>query len=81
MARDGSGNLYGTTELGGASGLGSVFVLKATGHERLLLSFSGSEGAYTNAGVNLSSAGTLYGSTYQGGRGSCMGGWGTVFKL
>ena len=81
VVRDGSGNLFGTTELGGASSLGSVFVLKSTGHDSLLHSFSGSDGAYPNAGVIRTTSGTLYGTTYQGGSGSCTGGCGTVFKI
>ncbi|HEY6324944.1 MAG TPA: choice-of-anchor tandem repeat GloVer-containing protein [Candidatus Cybelea sp.] len=81
VARDGSGNLYGTTELGGASGLGSVFVLKTTGHDSLLHSFAGSDGAYPNAGVIRTTGGTLYGSAYQGGKSGCTGGCGTVFKI
>jgi uncharacterized repeat protein (TIGR03803 family) len=81
LARDGSGNFYGTTELGAASSLGSVFVLKATRHDTLLHSFSGSDGAYPNAGVIRTATGTLFGSTYQGGSGGCTGGCGTVFKI
>src|SRR5579863_3728211 len=38
---DGTGNLYGTTNSGGASNAGVVFRLSATGQETVLYSFTG----------------------------------------
>jgi uncharacterized repeat protein (TIGR03803 family) len=42
VIQDSAGNLYGTTQLGGAHGLGVVFKVDATGHETVLHSFAGS---------------------------------------
>ncbi len=84
LAMDGSGNLYGTTSAGGASGNGTVFELiapkTANGKwtEKLLYSFgSGTDGAAPVGGVSFDSAGNLYGTTSAGG----TGGYGTVFQL
>ena len=40
---DSSGNLYGTTEVGGSVGLGTVYKISATGQETVLHSFTGGE--------------------------------------
>jgi uncharacterized repeat protein (TIGR03803 family) len=75
---DGAGNLYGTTEFGGAYSNGMVFKLTPAGTETTLYSFTGgSDGAYPVAGLIFDSAGNLYGTTELGG-GSCCG---VVFKL
>jgi uncharacterized repeat protein (TIGR03803 family) len=78
LIRDAAGNLYGTTQMGGASGSGTVFKLDATGVETVLYSFAGvPDGQYPFAGVIRDSAGNLYGTTSNGG----AIGFGTVFKL
>src|SRR5450631_3649040 len=41
LVRDASGNLYGTTNGGGASGLGTVFKVDPTGKETVLYSYAG----------------------------------------
>jgi uncharacterized repeat protein (TIGR03803 family) len=42
----------------------------------------GSDGAFPEAGLIIDTAGTLYGTTHQGGNNACQGaGCGTVFKL
>jgi uncharacterized repeat protein (TIGR03803 family) len=78
---DTSGNLYGTTTAGGASGNGAVYELSPSGSgwtERVLYSFTGgSDGSYPTAGLILDQAGNLYGSTNVGGTGE----GGTVFEL
>lgn len=76
---DKSGNLYGTTENGGASGFGTVFKVDVTGTETVLHSFAGgsSDGADPKSGVILDPTGNLYGTTFGGG----SGGKGTAFKL
>jgi uncharacterized repeat protein (TIGR03803 family) len=76
------GNLYGTTEDGGAYKGGTVFELSpGTGGgwtERVLYSFgNGSDGADPMASLTFDSAGNLYGTTYKGG----SYGYGTVFEL
>jgi uncharacterized repeat protein (TIGR03803 family) len=66
---DSAGNLYGTTTLGGANGLGTVFKVSAAGTESVLYSFAGSptDGGYPKAGVIIDSVGNLYGTTSTGG--------------
>ena len=83
---DKAGNLYGTTEFGGAYNQGTVFEL--TPHadgvwtETVLYSFTGGEdGGQPYASLTFDSAGNLYGTTGSGGGGSCTSGCGTVFKL
>jgi uncharacterized repeat protein (TIGR03803 family) len=59
---DPAGNLYGTTELGGAKSLGVVYKISAAGQEMVIYSFgTGGEGSGTQAGVILDAAGTIYG--------------------
>jgi uncharacterized repeat protein (TIGR03803 family) len=78
---DTAGNLYGTTEFGGAHSYGSVFELKATSigwSEKILYSFKGgNDGSQPKAGLVLDTVGDLYGTTNQGGGHAA----GTVFKL
>jgi uncharacterized repeat protein (TIGR03803 family) len=84
---DSSGNIYGTTVVGGASGLGTVFKLMphSSGKwtETVLYSFTGgSDGKAPHGGVTLDAKGNLYGTAVAGGIGTCSGdGCGTVFKL
>ncbi len=85
LTRDSAGNLYGTTEDGGAYDFGAVFKLAppAAGHTKwvttVLRSFSQGDagGSHPMAGVTLDTAGNLYGTTYTGG----LDGSGTVFML
>ena len=67
---DGYGNLYGTTEMGGSHGYGTVFELqpKSGGGwtEKIILNFGYRNGAYPS-GVIIDSAGRLYGTTSDGG--------------
>ena len=75
---DGSGNLYGTTERGGAFGYGTVFELTpGSGTITTLASFNGNDGANPFAGLVMDGSGNLYGTTYGGGASSD----GTVFEL
>jgi len=75
---DSAGNLYGTTEQGGAYNAGTVFELTPTGTETILYSFGhGRDGFYPITGVVLDQAGNLYGTTQIGGTHS----YGTVFML
>ena len=70
---DVSGNIYGTTILGGAKDLGVVFELSplvdGTYTFSILHSFSGSDGAEPQYGVAIDGAGNLYGTTEVGGIG------------
>jgi uncharacterized repeat protein (TIGR03803 family) len=75
---DATGNLYGTTNAGGASGVGTVFKITGDGVETVLHNFSGgADGANPEASLLRDAAGNLYGTTLAGG----ASGAGTVFKL
>jgi len=91
---DAAGNLYGTTERGGANkkGCGTVFELspKPDGRwsETVLYSFLGrGDGCRPHAAVTFDMQGNLYGTTERGTGGRCpdhggnIFGCGTVFKL
>jgi uncharacterized repeat protein (TIGR03803 family) len=83
---DPAGNLYGTGYSGGTAELGVVFEITASGTEKVLHSFTGgTEGERPFAGVIRDKAGNLYGTTVDGGTGSCTSpygnGCGTVYKL
>ena len=76
---DADGNLFGTTENGGAKDSGTVF--KLNGGEQVLYSFcvkkKCSDGALPRAPLIADGAGNLYGTTWTGG----AHGQGTVFEL
>jgi uncharacterized repeat protein (TIGR03803 family) len=77
LVRDATGNLYSTTEVGGA-GFGVVFKLSKKGKETVLYTFTGgSDGANPFVGLVRDAAGNLYGTTANGG----ASGLGTVFKV
>jgi uncharacterized repeat protein (TIGR03803 family) len=89
LIMDSAGNLYGTTELGGATNNGTVFeMVRQPGGgwiEKTLHSFSSTEGHTPIAGVIMDSAGNLYGTTVYGGSGTgCLltgASCGTVVEL
>lgn len=83
LVQDSAGNLYGTTYLGGAHGLGTVFKVDKSGKETVLYSFAGTpDGSGPYPGVTLDAAGNLYGVTNGGGNGTaCDFGCGTVFEV
>jgi uncharacterized repeat protein (TIGR03803 family) len=79
---DASGNIYGTTYFGGASGNGTVFELMPKADsgwvEKVLYSFNGgTDGNGVNAGLIIDALGNLYGTTSEGGTHYA----GTVFRL
>lgn len=77
---DAKGNLYGTTNQGGAYGLGTVFRVTPKGAEAILHSFGGTgstDGAYPWSSLVMDGNGNLYGTTYLGG----TGGEGTAFEI
>lgn len=61
------GNFYGTTEVDGASGYGTVFRVDTSGNETVLHSFSGVDGQSPDAGLTQASNGNFYGTTTNGG--------------
>jgi uncharacterized repeat protein (TIGR03803 family) len=93
VVRDASGNLYGTTWLGGPGqgcilGCGTVFQLSPPAHRggkwtfTLLYDFGApNDGFSPQAPLALDAAGNLYGTTVSGGTGACQNGCGTVFKV
>jgi uncharacterized repeat protein (TIGR03803 family) len=93
VVQDPAGNLYGTTEIGGAGncvgeggqqGCGTVFKLDRANKETVLYSFTaGADGGLPMGGLVLDAAGDLYGTTYDGGTIEDCGsvGCGTVFKV
>jgi uncharacterized repeat protein (TIGR03803 family) len=64
---DDAGNIYGTTDSGGANGDGTVFKLTPGGTQTLLHSFNGDDGSAPDGGVVLLGNGTLYGTAGSGG--------------
>jgi uncharacterized repeat protein (TIGR03803 family) len=76
---DGSGNLYGTTFLGGQDGVGAVYELQADGWSEITLhSFDELEDGYELAGgLIFDSHGNLYGVSSVGG----PNGGGAVYEL
>jgi uncharacterized repeat protein (TIGR03803 family) len=72
LIADANGNLFGTTNLGGANGFGTVFEIEktATGYAStptVLVSFNGTDGANPFAGVIADASGNLFGTTQIGG--------------
>ncbi len=61
LAQDGSGNFYGATISGGASGFGTIFRLDPSGTLTTLYSFDGTTGSYP-FGVIRDAAGNLHGT-------------------
>jgi uncharacterized repeat protein (TIGR03803 family) len=88
LVMDASGNLFGSTWLGGPAGGGLVFELSPPTQKggawtySLVYDFSAPNDGYSpEARLTLDGAGNLYGTTTAGGTGGCAGGCGTVFKL
>ena len=84
---DVGGTLYGTTEIGGQHGSGTVFSISTSGKERTMHSFelNHSDGVHPVASL-INVGGTLYGTTIDGGNyytgsGSGYYGYGTVFSI
>ena len=82
LIADANGDLFGTTLIGGLSGLGTVFEIVNTtsgyaGTPITLVSFNGTDGAHPQGGLIADSDGNLFGTTWEGGSGS----WGTVYEI
>jgi uncharacterized repeat protein (TIGR03803 family) len=85
-----AGELYGTTQQGGADGYGNgglgygtIFKVSSSGKETVVYNFAGaSDGSSPSGVLTKDSAGNLYGTTRLGGTcGEFSGSCGTVFKL
>ena len=87
LISDDTGNLYGTTNVGGGGpcqfgGCGTIFKLAPDGTETVLYAFTGgNDGAYPRAGLTSDGAGDYYGTTMWGGGCADNDACGTVFKL
>jgi uncharacterized repeat protein (TIGR03803 family) len=96
LIMDAAGNLYGTTEGGGAYQNGTVFELGKNGRYTVLYSFVGApDGDSPYGGLVIDDSGNLYGTTREGGssgliwesqlplgfEGPHQAGLGTVFEL
>lgn len=91
LVRDGKGNLFGTTEVGGSTpcyfglGCGTVFELQDTSSgwvKTTIYEFvGGTDGMDPTANLALDPAGRLYGTTVYGGGFVLLFGYGTVFRL
>src|SRR5262249_15945080 len=79
LVKDGSGNLFGTTEFGGASNQGTVFEIAAGGGGiTTLASFNGFNGALPAGGpLVIDGGGNLFGTALLGGAFNA----GTVFDI
>ncbi len=77
---DSFGNLYGTTQIGGSQGKGTIFKIDTSGNETVLHSFLCCPPLGKNpvAGLIFDGSGNLYGTAQNGGE---HGQNGTVFKL
>src|ERR1019366_6979488 len=80
LIADAAGDLFGTTQTGGANNDGTVFEIAKTGGSyastpTTLVNFNGTNGNGQEAGLITDAAGDLFGTTQQGG----ANGTGTVF--
>jgi uncharacterized repeat protein (TIGR03803 family) len=89
LVGDKNGALYGTTNQGGASFMGTVYRLTPNASHtkwafKVLFSFpGGARGAFPQGGLAIDADGNLYGTTTSGAavNANCENGCGTVFKL
>jgi uncharacterized repeat protein (TIGR03803 family) len=79
-----AGDLFGSTEFGGAHGFGSIFMLrpplsgKTTWTEKVIFSFAdGKDGGFPSSGLSINNQGQLLSSTLMGG----IANHGTIFRL
>ena len=78
LIADAAGNLYGTTQQGGANSEGTVFeIAKGSNTATPLVSFNNTNGAYPYGSLITDAAGNLYGTTEGGG----PAGVGAVFEI
>jgi uncharacterized repeat protein (TIGR03803 family) len=71
------GNLYGTTQIGGTYGFGTVFQMAPTGPLSTIAQFDGYIGANPSAALIQGKDGSLYGTTEAGG----LDNYGAIYRL
>ena len=77
LAQGRDGNLYGTTDHGGAADMGVIFRATPDGVVTPIYSFTGPDGQNPDSGLIMGTDGNLYGTTDRGGANND----GTVFKI
>ena len=81
LIEDAAGDLFGTTEVGGASNVGVVFEIAKSGSTYaapvVLASFNKTGGWQPDGNLVLDATGDLFGATYTGGANDC----GAVFEI
>jgi uncharacterized repeat protein (TIGR03803 family) len=85
VVRDDAGNFYGTTAYGGPGGgflsSGAIYKVDSSGNATALHVFTGNpdglDGSFSYSGLVRDSAGSLYGTTTEGGPSN----YGTIFKV
>lgn len=79
LIQDTNGNIWGTTQSGGAFGAGTVFKIATNGTYSIVYSFAGSstDGFFPSTGLMQDTNGDIWGTTSVGG----TGGYGTVFEI
>jgi uncharacterized repeat protein (TIGR03803 family) len=82
LIADAAGDLFGTTNLGGANNDGTVFEIVKTGNgyastPTTLATFNGTDGALPRGGLIADAHGDLFGTTFAGG----ASGDGTIFEV
>jgi uncharacterized repeat protein (TIGR03803 family) len=78
LIRDSKGNLYGTTDFGGANGDGTAFELTPAGAYKVLHTFSGTaDGIWPQSSLLRDAKGNLYGEATESG----PNGYGTVYEI
>src|ERR1700678_3992142 len=76
LIADSAGNLFGTTETGGANGLGSIYEIYASNHSSsLLTSFNNASLEYPGSRLVFDTDGNLYGTVESSGN----AGFGAVY--
>jgi uncharacterized repeat protein (TIGR03803 family) len=82
LVQGADGNLYGTTVAGGRNGShGVIFRITTDGTLTTLHKFNATDGARPYGTLIQGSNGKFYGTTFEGGSGSCQLGCGTVFSI
>src|SRR5579863_59218 len=77
-----NGDLYGTTENGGASEEGTLFKITPSGTLTTLFSFDGTDGTAPLGAMIVANNGNLYGTTYFGGASdACESGCGSIYTM
>ncbi|HTW32575.1 MAG TPA: choice-of-anchor tandem repeat GloVer-containing protein [Candidatus Sulfotelmatobacter sp.] len=78
LTQGANGNLYGTTNIGGSDGYGTIFELTTAGVLTILHTFEDTDGGYPVSAPILASDGNFYGTTWADG---VTGNGGTIYQV